>query len=329
MRGATTNDQHALGYPDISIHAPRAGRDNAAKAGVGSTMLFQSTRPVRGATSHRNLSCTAAQGFNPRAPCGARLSLEHGDGSGGNVSIHAPRAGRDPPIPEMVGELTGFNPRAPCGARRDQVYCKSINQSFQSTRPVRGATVQNRRTKTWQRSFNPRAPCGARRRRRPTRPVRWCFNPRAPCGARRRKDTLNIVSTVSFNPRAPCGARRKTSPELTAVSKFQSTRPVRGATTGQAQPAGPAAVSIHAPRAGRDDYAGPSTTRTSGFNPRAPCGARRWCRAAKFPSRPFQSTRPVRGATEMKVSTQTASAFQSTRPVRGATGQGEGSAAWL
>ena len=36
----------------------------------------------------------------------------------GNVSIHAPHAGRDLDDPPKQDKLTSFNPRAPCGARQ-------------------------------------------------------------------------------------------------------------------------------------------------------------------------------------------------------------------
>ena len=56
------------------------------------------------------------------------------------------------------------------------------------------------------------------------------FNPRAPCGAR-----LPLVgaapSFLCFNPRAPCGARLCTGVIAFSSSQFQSTRPVRGATS--------------------------------------------------------------------------------------------------
>ena len=78
-----------------------------------------------------------------------------------------------------------------------------------------------------------------------------------------------------FNPRAPCGARRGDIDEVFPEEKFQSTRPVRGATPSPpprwricwhfnprapcgARPAcvrglpGDPGISIHAPRAGRD-----------------------------------------------------------------------------
>ena len=79
--------------------------------------LFQSTRPVRGATV---LDDVAAQESH--------------------VSIHAPHAGRDLVKALRRFRCRCFNPRAPCGARP----CVCINlrmiQQFQSTRPVWGAT---------------------------------------------------------------------------------------------------------------------------------------------------------------------------------------------
>ena len=140
VRGATGERSHEPGQGHISIHAPRAGRDHlegnrpegwtisihAPRAGrdkltglvQGSNIIFQSTRPVRGATP-----------IFPR--CGVdRL-----------ISIHAPRAGRDAMFGNMQTESTlfqstrpvrgatcnsqtptkhqrDFNPRAPCGARQ-------------------------------------------------------------------------------------------------------------------------------------------------------------------------------------------------------------------
>ena len=148
---------------------------------------------------------------------------------------------------------------------------------------------------------------------------RRCFNPRAPCGARRRSFSCPL-RYAGFNPRAPCGARLCLSSDC-----------------------GDAGVSIHAPRAGRDAYAlevsvgslrfqstrpvrGATGTQTTslchfrGFNPRAPCGARRVYQLQCHQLSGFQSTRPVRGATERTADGGTDRAFQSTRPVRGATG---------
>ena len=80
---------------DVSIHAPREGRDLPGTAVPVFENEFQSTRPVKGATLGERQRLRAAQ-----------------------VSIHAPREGRDLPEP-LEGERATV---------------------FQSTRPVKGAT---------------------------------------------------------------------------------------------------------------------------------------------------------------------------------------------
>ena len=127
-----------------------------------------------------------------------------------------------------------------------------------------------------------------------------------------------------FNPRAPCGARlaavppdqtaqrfQSTRPMRGATSRacfkpcrivFQSTRPMRGATLVLGYPLGAEVISIHAPHAGRDKAAAEKMEKGFYFNPRAPCGAR-LSRDIPSPSTsPFQSTRPMRGATNSSIS---------------------------
>ena len=50
MRGATWQAATISGDTIISIHAPHAGRDFSWKRALGITKIFQSTRPMRGAT---------------------------------------------------------------------------------------------------------------------------------------------------------------------------------------------------------------------------------------------------------------------------------------
>ena len=56
-------------------------------------------------------------------------------------------------------------------------------------------------------------------------------------------------------------------------------------------------ISIHAPRVGRDCCARMVAAAHSDFNPRAPCGARQFDEEIAATGIPFQSTRPVWGAT--------------------------------
>ena len=167
-----------------------------------------------------------------------------------------------------------FNPRAPCGARHIVRHGLVLCFQFQSTRPMRGATSLSNRN-AWANSaisiHAPRAGRDSSRRGRVC--ISLNFNPRAPCGAR-----LLIVpqirSPVYFNPRAPCGARPDTWRSSTPRRKFQSTRPVRGATVSATVTADQINISIHAPRAGRDGLRPGGGPHRNDFNPRAPCGAR-------------------------------------------------------
>ena len=124
----------------ISIHAPRAGRDAYLNNANGEEDVFQSTRPVRGATRLFYTVGKFSTDFNPRAPCGAR----HGNAQIIRnlffISIHAPRAGRD-----LHGECadcpTGqFQSTRPVRGATGSSPSSSPTFAFQSTRPVRGAT---------------------------------------------------------------------------------------------------------------------------------------------------------------------------------------------
>ena len=183
VRGATSSLMCRSPSQKVSIHAPRAGRDGVWRSENG-----------------------FCNGFNPRAPCGARLVL--------------------------VGECRSccrFNPRAPCGARLPALNSSDLEKVFQSTRPVRGATLGE-----------------------VVLPRKSRVSIHAPRAGR---DTVFIRTTRtdrSFNPRAPCGARHDGWVPINEDTEFQSTRPVRGATGRHSAPEQRAPVSIHAPRAGRD-----------------------------------------------------------------------------
>ena len=79
----------------ISIHAPHTGRDLGRYGVLRYVPIFQSTRPIRGATWSAWRSWKPPTDFNPRAPYGARHSdyIVHWDLDA--ISIHAPHTGRD------------------------------------------------------------------------------------------------------------------------------------------------------------------------------------------------------------------------------------------
>ena len=215
----------------ISIHAPHTGRDLDFYAVLSVHNEFQSTRPIRGATTGSPSFLTAL-----------------------DISIHVPHTGRDSPkfsatlksarfqstrpirgatlTPSACSQRSYFNPRAPYGAR-----------------PAEGPVRQDRGT-----DFNPRAPYGAR-------PPWHCALGRSPpisihaphtgrdrhCCIQRKPQSAfqstrpirgatrcsygDHLTDADFNPRAPYGARPTYSEYPgAATAAFQSTRPIRGAT---------------------------------------------------------------------------------------------------
>ena len=104
--------------------------------------------------------------FNPRAPCGARRRYDT----------------------RYRRHRWYFNPRAPCGARLTQYYSTTQIIEFQSTRPVRGATVSNQFFADIYVFQSTRPVRGATPGLSAERGEQKYFNPRAPCGARLKEE---------------------------------------------------------------------------------------------------------------------------------------------
>ena len=170
------------------------------------------------------------------------------------ISIHAPHTGRD-----SVDRAPSFG-----------------TSTFQSTRPIRGATW------TWWTS-----PPG--KKFQSTRPIRGATTP---------ADQAVHAQRISIH--APHTGRDSHHTQgIVPSQEFQSTRPIRGATPMCLYDAEKHFISIHAPHTGRDVFAlssaeiadisihAPHTGRDSAgrrrmpprryFNPRAPYGARHPC----------------------------------------------------
>ena len=102
-------------------------------------------------------------------------------------------------------------------------------------------------------------------------------------------------------------------------SQFQSTRPIRGATfTKSCYNNGYSDFNPRAPYGARR-CSTPATWALYHFNPRAPYGARHEYNKTAKGAPLFQSTRPIRGATDTDRADGYRGGFQSTRPIRGAT----------
>ena len=146
------------------------------------------------------------------------------------ISIHAPHTGRD------VKSVLLPEPFLP----------------FQSTRPIRGATLVSA-----------------------AYPVPWNISIHAPHTGRDSNTDLSARFKHNFNPRAPYGARHKYAIPRHMATLFQSTRPIRGATSCPIR----------------------CCVIRGYFNPRAPYGARPRHGLTAEITITFQSTRPIRGAT--------------------------------
>ena len=143
----------------------------------------------------------------------------------------------------------------------------------------------------------------------------------APHAGSDRPASSTLATALDFNPRSPCGERHDQQMGGISPEEFQSTLPMRGATTDVYRHQPPTDISIHAPHAGSDLAQGGRKPRQRDFNPRSPCGERR--KTDMIESKPiiFQSTLPMRGATRASTRTRRWCIFQSTLPMRGATPQ--------
>ena len=258
--------------------------------------------------------------FNPRAPCGARPWLKDGDSDAKafqstrpvwgattdasaviatiNISIHAPRVGRDgqgAKSAEFGYDISIHAPRVGRDVGKP-VGGKPVN-GFQSTRPVWGATGDVH-----------------------VRGLGQSISIHAP---RVGRDAIALTSyskaKTNFNPRAPCGARRSLSVIIKPSKGFQSTRPVWGATAFVVYANSIGEISIHAPRVGRDDSPSWLLLLPLQFQSTRPVWGATPERVYVVTSFIFQSTRPVWGATNAVNHRTVRPLFQSTRPVWGAT----------
>ena len=131
IRGATLIVPSFMLALSVSIHAPHTRGDYIQRASA-INLSFQSTPPIRGATDMQ-YSKSHYRCFNPRPPYEGRPENLHQSCSC-RVSIHAPHTRGD-------GKGTAY----------------SIDNLFQSTPPIRGATISGYSGGTVT-GFNPRPP---------------------------------------------------------------------------------------------------------------------------------------------------------------------------
>ena len=228
---------------------------------------------MRGATAVRALIHRHFADFNPRSPCGERREA----------------------LAQALRHVN-FNPRSPCGERLQHVKGLVLVASFQSTLPVRGATLR-RGFKSSQTTISIHAPRAGSDplRNDPARQGRISihapragsdlrfskrragsnnFNPRSPCGERLGTWCHWGPIHQDFNPRSPCGERRAACKTGDVEVLFHSTLPVRGATLFKTAISPILAFQSTLPVRGATEVVVSTRNRVTHFNPRSPCGER-------------------------------------------------------
>ena len=124
----------------ISIHAPLTGSDSLLSLSKLFPQLFQSTLPLRGATTLRAWS-TIHYIISIHAP----LTGSDGDNSimkSNDILFQStlPLRGATPVCSSIVRFKSDFNPRSPYGERQHSRHRTRTANRFQSTLPLRGAT---------------------------------------------------------------------------------------------------------------------------------------------------------------------------------------------
>ena len=252
LTGSDSRDRAEILQDFISIHAPLTGSDRGGSVKSlfhpdfnprspygerqppalpqGKQWQFQSTLPLRGATSASRPFLHKTENFNPRSPYGERrletwerfgsyifqstLPLRGATRVGdrlsphGEISIHAPLTGSDRDINFQIRKKTDFNPRSPYGERPLTRFTRSLPATFQSTLPLRGATFVAAIGNYGYADFNPRSPYGERPGRHTMRMPPCVFQSTLPL----RGATADPIKIQAVGPR------------------FQSTLPLRGAT---------------------------------------------------------------------------------------------------
>ena len=170
---------------EISIHAPHAGSDMLRRQVLQILFAFQSTLPMRGATSNETINeavdaefqstlpmrgatsqsrpSLTAEGFQSTLPMRGATGVLYRCWQSQRISIHAPHAGSDAAKPAR-GRIKPvyFNPRSPCGERRQRRRGRARVSDISIHAPHAGSDTLFALYVSDLVNFNPRSPCGER-----------------------------------------------------------------------------------------------------------------------------------------------------------------------
>ena len=224
----------------------------------------------------------------------------------------------------MIARTSGrrnFNPRTPCGVRLDNGVKSYIDtQLFQSTHPLRGATIRlvNRIIRFAISIHAPLAGCDkciCRNQHlhvpfQSTHPLRGATTP----------NLTTKGELLYFNPRTPCGVRREYRTDIRYLDDISIHAPLAGCDFMRSVRLEEICISIHAPLAGCDIRVPVAPQRVQSISIHAPlAGCDSGVERIELMEAIFQSTHPLRGATISLNDLVFSLIFQSTHPLRGAT----------
>ncbi len=251
LRGATASLDCGVNSQGISIHAPLTGSDGSQRTWAVILQHFNPRSPYGERLPVITGTLPASVNFNPRSPYGERPAARKYRYSRPDFNPRSPYGERlrvfswakrirnfNPrsPYGERPQDTNGnkqaqknFNPRSPYGERPESTRNPKRIEEFQSTLPLRGATVRSG-DGFRQGRISIHAPLtGSDTSGRTQSPALPDFNPRSPYGERHHKSTLSTtLFTISihapltgsdiehsnfinkqqdFNPRSPYGER--------------------------------------------------------------------------------------------------------------------------
>ena len=199
----------------------------------------------------------------------------------GFISTHTPLAGRDPVHSES----------------------RNMAQSFQLTRPLRGATLFCPALTPPAGDFNSHAPCGARHLLAFDVAAATEISTHTPLAGRDVRVTVIAASPSNFNSHAPCGARHVSKLDTPTREIISTHTPLAGRDYSITYCDMACAISTHTPLAGRDEGYIIISGHRRHISTHTPLAGRDhpWD-AYSIASYTFQLTRPLRGATSPPMS---------------------------
>ena len=124
------------------------------------------------------------------------------------ISIHTPHAGSD--VNDFASRIDSLKFQSTLPMRGATLYDTmylSDADDFNPHSPCGERPLSPKYRDEAIRHFNPHSPCGERHGMAETAPIQADFNPHSPCGERRLPRLICHITAQNFNPHSPCGER--------------------------------------------------------------------------------------------------------------------------